>query len=49
MPDVKVLLISEAVDGFCLQRLDAGGASAGDTLHDTLVDPLEYLRARTET
>ena len=33
---VKVLLISERPDGFCLERLGDAGPSEGATLHETL-------------
>ena len=35
-PDVKVLLISERVEGFVLSRLTERGDPARDTQHDTL-------------
>jgi hypothetical protein len=36
LPQVKVLLIAERVDGFFLQRFTDRGELVGDTQHDTL-------------
>jgi hypothetical protein len=36
MPDVKLLLIRERVEGFFLSRLTDAGESAGVTQHETL-------------
>jgi hypothetical protein len=38
MPDVKVLLISERVDGFFLERFNERGELVGTTRHDEMDD-----------
>ena len=38
----KVLLITERVDGFVLQRLTDRGEHVGDTQHDTLDEAMSY-------
>ena len=42
LPEVKVLLITEMVDGFVLQRLTDRGEHVGDTQHDTLDEAMSY-------
>jgi hypothetical protein len=42
LPQVKVLLITERVDGFVLQRLTDRGEHVGDTQHDTLDEAMSY-------
>jgi hypothetical protein len=42
LPQVKVLLITERVDGFVLQRLTERGEHVGDTQHDTLDQAMSY-------
>ena len=44
-PQVKVLLITERVDGFVLQRLTDRCEHVGDTQHDTLDEAMSYAYA----
>jgi hypothetical protein len=40
-PQVKVLLIAEKVDGFCLKRLTERGELVGSTRHDTMDEAMD--------
>jgi hypothetical protein len=42
LPEVKVLLIIERVDGFVLGRLTDRGEHVRDTKHDTLDEAMSY-------
>ena len=42
LPRSKVLLITERVAGFVLQRLTDRGEHVGDTQHDTLDEAMSY-------
>jgi hypothetical protein len=43
LPQVKVLLIAERVDGFYLERLTERGELVGTTRHDTMDEAMEQV------
>jgi energy-coupling factor transporter ATP-binding protein EcfA2 len=45
MPDVKVLLIRESLEGFFLERLTESGEVIGNTQHDTLDDAMRHAHS----